>query len=129
MRIFIAGRPNIQAEIGKRLAGRAKSVCLGTSKDDIVEYPHVLLDEDEIPNAMEESQEANIVEKIPENMSEMYVWATLLGTPGQSANGYKSKFLQVSLGIDAVLHKSTISLLEKRRVKKHGWWIGVGRYL
>jgi len=34
MRIFVTGRANIQAEIGKRLAGQVKSVSLGTSEDD-----------------------------------------------------------------------------------------------
>ena len=81
IRIFIIGRPHIQAEIEKRLAGRVTSVSLGSSKDDIVEYLRVRLDEDETPDAMDESLEADILSKIPENMSEMYVWAILLGTP------------------------------------------------
>jgi len=81
MRIFMIGRPHIRAEIEKRLAGQVKSVSLGPSKDDIVEYLRVRLDEDETPDAMDESLEADILSKIPENMSEMYVWAMLLGTP------------------------------------------------
>jgi len=72
-RIFITGRPHIRAEIDKRLGGRAISVSLGPSKDDIVEYLRVRLDEDITPDAMEESLEAEILEKIPENMSDMYV--------------------------------------------------------
>jgi len=79
MRIFIIGRPHIRAEIEKRLAGRVTSVYLGPRKDDIVEYLRVRLDEDETPDAMDESLEADILEKIPENMSEMYVRAMLLG--------------------------------------------------
>jgi len=71
MRRFITGRPNIQAEIRKRLAKRVKSVSPGTSRDHIIEYLHVGLDEDETPDAMDQSLEANIVEKILENMSEM----------------------------------------------------------
>jgi len=78
MRVFIIGRPHIRAEIEKRLAGRVRSVSLGPSKDDIVEYLRVRLDEDETPDAMDESLEADILSKIPENMSEMYVWAMLL---------------------------------------------------
>jgi len=72
-RIFIIGRPHIQAEIEKHLSGRAKSVSLGPSKSDIMEYLRVRLDEDVTPDAMDESLEADILEKIPENMSEMYV--------------------------------------------------------
>jgi len=72
-RIFITGRPHIRAEIEKRLAGRAISVSLGPSKDDIVEYLRARLDEDVTPDAMDEILEADILEKIPESMSEMYV--------------------------------------------------------
>ena len=77
-RIFIIGRPHVQAEIEKRLAGRVISVLVGPSKDDISEYLRLRLDEDETPDAMDESLEADILEKIPQNMSEMYVGAILL---------------------------------------------------
>ena len=114
-RIFITGRPHIRAEIEKRLVGRAASVSLGPSKDDIVEYLRVRLEEDLTPDAMEESLEAEILEKIPENMSDMYVG----NNPGNhgpilSANRYGSRFLLASLNIDAILHESTIS---RRREK------------
>jgi len=72
-RIFITGRPHIRADIEKRLAERAASVSLGPSKDDIIEFLRLRLDEDETPEAMNESLEADILEKIPENMSDMYV--------------------------------------------------------
>ena len=47
---------------------------VGTSKDDGIGYLRVGLEEDETPEAMDESLEAEILEKIPEKMSEMYVW-------------------------------------------------------
>ena len=72
-RIFILGRPHIQAEIEKRLAGRVTSVSLSPRKGDIIEYLRVRLDEDITPDAMDESLEAEILRKIPDNMSEMYV--------------------------------------------------------
>ena len=72
-RIFITGRPHIRAEIEKRLPGRVISVSIGPSKDDITRYLRVKLDEDETPDAMDESLAAEILEKIPENMSEMCV--------------------------------------------------------
>ena len=77
-RIFIIGRPHIRVEIEKRLPGRVISVSVGPSKDDIIEYLRVRLDEDETPDAMDESLAAEIMEKIPENMSEMYVGAGIL---------------------------------------------------
>ena len=80
-RIFIIGRPHIRAEIEKRLAGRVISVSVGPRRDDIMEYLRLRLDEDETPDAMDEGLEADILEKIPQNMSEMYVGATVLGIP------------------------------------------------
>ena len=71
--IFILGRPHIQAEIEKRLAGRVTSLSLSPRKGDIIEYLRVRLSEDITPDAMDESLEADLLQKIPENMSEMYV--------------------------------------------------------
>ena len=39
------------------------------------------LDEDETPDAMDESLEADILEKVPENISEMCVWKMMLRIP------------------------------------------------
>jgi len=78
-RIFITGRHHIRAEIEKRLARRVVSLPVGPSKDDIIGYLRVKLDEDETPEAMDESLESDILEKIPQNMSEMYVGAIVLG--------------------------------------------------
>jgi len=80
-RILIIGRPYIRAEIEKRLAGRVISVSVSPSRNDIIEYLRARLDEDETPDAMDESLEADILERIPQNMSEMYVGAMLPGAP------------------------------------------------
>ena len=73
-RIFIIGRPHIRAEVEKRLAERVICVPVGPNKDDIIGYLRVRLDEDETPEAMNEGLEVDILKKIPEKMSEMYVW-------------------------------------------------------
>jgi len=70
-RIFIIGRPHVRAEVERRLSGRVITISVGPSKDDIIEYLRLRLDEDETPDAMDESLEAEILEKIPKNMSEM----------------------------------------------------------
>ena len=70
-RMFIIGRPHVQGEVEKRLFGRVISISVGPSRDDIVEYLRLRLDEDETPDAMDETLEADILEKIPQNMSEM----------------------------------------------------------
>ena len=83
-RIFITGRPQVRAELEKRLAGRVTSVSLGPRKDDIVEYLRIRLCEDETPDAMNGILEEGILEKIPETMSEMCVGAVRSGTPPQT---------------------------------------------
>jgi len=70
-RIFITGRHHVRAEIEKRFPGRVISVSVGPTKEDITQYLRLRLDEDETPDAMDESLEADILEKIPEKMSEM----------------------------------------------------------
>ena len=72
-RIFITGRPHIRAEIEKRLSGQVISVSLSPNKEDITRYLRVKLGEDETPDAMDESLVADILEKIPEGVSEVYV--------------------------------------------------------
>ena len=80
-RIFVTGRPHIRAEMEKRFAGRMISVSICPTRGDIIEYLRVRLSEDEMPDAMDESLEVEILEKIPESVSEMWVGAMLLGIP------------------------------------------------
>ena len=72
-RIFITGRPHIRAEVEKRLGGRLISVSLCPNTEDIIRYLRARLGEGETPNAMDESLEADIVEKIARNACEMYL--------------------------------------------------------
>jgi len=72
-RIFITGRPHVHPEISKRLPGRVKSVPITPRRDDIIGYIRARLDEDTFPDAMDNSLEAEIIEKIPDNISKMYV--------------------------------------------------------
>ena len=70
-RIFMTGRPHFRAEIEERLPGWVISVPVGPNKDDIITYLRARLAEDETPDAMDGSLEADILEKIPENISGM----------------------------------------------------------
>ena len=79
-RIFVTGRPHISAEIERRLAGRVKSVSVSPPKDDIIRFLHVRLGEDETPDAMDGTLEADILEKIPGSIPEMCVAAMVLNT-------------------------------------------------
>ena len=72
-RVFVTTRPHIRAEIEKRLAERVASVSVGPTRNDIVSYLRSRLGEDEMPDAMDEILEAEILDKIPENISQMWV--------------------------------------------------------
>ena len=83
-RIFVTGRPHIQAEIRKRLSERVASISITPRRDDIISYLHSRLDEDTISGAMDSSLEADILKRIPDNISEMYVQAPTLEKLSQS---------------------------------------------
>ena len=70
-RIFMTGKHEIRGEVEERLSGRVISVSVCPSKDDIITYLRTRLAEDETPDAMDESLEADILGKIPENISGM----------------------------------------------------------
>ena len=73
-RIFMTGRPHIRAEVESRLSGQVTSVSVSPARGDIITYLHVRLSEDENPDAMDESLEAEILERFLRNISEMCVW-------------------------------------------------------
>ena len=77
-RIYVAGRPHILPKIGKRLAGRVGSISISPKRGDIVTYLRSKLAADTTPDAMDSTLEADILEKIPSDISEMYVEATTL---------------------------------------------------
>ena len=60
--------------VERRVAGGVICVLVGPSKDDIIGYLRVRLEEDETPEAMDSSLEADTLLRIVEKMSEMYIW-------------------------------------------------------
>ena len=125
-RIFVTGRPYIRPMIGRRLVGRVTSLAVGPTRDDIIEYINTKLGEDTNPDAMDSSLEADILKKIPEDISGMYVekmaFRKLLYLK-LSTNRYISRFLLVSLNIDAILQETTI---HRRRQKLNTMTDGLG---
>ena len=75
-RVFVTGRPHIRPEMGRRLAGRVMCLSISPKRDDIIGYIRTRLGEDTGPDAMDSSLEADILKKIPEEISEMYVEVT-----------------------------------------------------
>ena len=70
-RIFLTGRPHILPEIGRRLAGRVTCISISPKGDDIVTYLRSSLAADTAPDAMDSTLEADILKKIPSDISEM----------------------------------------------------------
>jgi len=70
-RMIVTGRPHIEAEVGKRLSGRRTALHITPRRHDIISYLHRRLDEDIRPDAMDSSLKADILEKFPEDVSEM----------------------------------------------------------
>ena len=77
-RVFATGRPYVRDEIEERLAGRVTSVSISPTEGDITTYLSVRLREDETPAEMDESLKAAILEKISQNISEMWVGTIVL---------------------------------------------------
>ena len=123
-RIFLTGRPHIRPEIGRRLAGSVTSLSIGSKRDDIIRYLRTRLAEDTTPDAMDSSLEAEILKKIPEEVSGMYVEAKVPARlPQAHTDGYINRFLLVSLNIDAVLQETTV---HRRRQKLSAMTDGLG---
>ena len=78
-RIFVTGRTYIRPEIGRCLADRVTSVSISPKREDIITYLHTRLREDTTLDAMDSSLEADILKKIPEDISEMYVELAAMG--------------------------------------------------
>ena len=78
IRIFVTGRPHILLEIESRLTGQVTSVSVTPTRGDITTYLRDRLGHDETPDAMDENLKGDILEKIPEHISEMYVGAMVL---------------------------------------------------
>jgi len=78
IRIFVTGRPHIHAELTRRLSGRVMTIAITPRRGDVIRYLRARLSEDTNPDAMDSSLEADILKKIPEDISEMYAEATTL---------------------------------------------------
>ena len=70
-RLFLTGRPHIRGEVDKHLTGRTATRSITPTKGDIITFLRAKLKEDTIPEAMDESLEDEIIQNIPETVSEM----------------------------------------------------------
>ena len=72
-RLFLTGKPDIRSEIQTQLSGAATAVSITTTKDDVISYLHGRLNEDPAPDAMDSILKADILNRITQNVPNMYV--------------------------------------------------------
>ena len=72
IRLFLTGRPFIRREVESCLLG-VDTISVSPAREDIEAFLRVKLGDDPEPDAMDESLKADIMEIIPEAISEMYV--------------------------------------------------------
>jgi len=70
-------------QVRARLGGPVTSISISPKRDDIITYIHSRLAADTTSDAMDSSLEADILEKIHSDISEMYVEATTLRNTSQ----------------------------------------------
>ena len=70
-RIFVTGRPHIQAEVERRLSGGVMTLRITPRWRDIVSYLNNRLGEDTMPDVMDSSLKVDILKKILRDISEM----------------------------------------------------------
>jgi len=70
-RMFVTGRPHIEAEVGRHLSGRGRALRITPRRHDIISFLHRRLDRDIRPDAMDSNLKADILKKIPEDVSEV----------------------------------------------------------
>ena len=69
-RIFMAGRSYIWDEVEEHLAGRATSVRITPTTDDIIQFLRAKLKVDTTPDEMDQRLEEDIFKNIPKTVSE-----------------------------------------------------------
>jgi len=82
----VTGRPHILPEIATHLRERVASISISPKRDDIITYLQSRISTDTTSDAMDSALEADILEKIPSDISEMYVEATTLRNLPQVIN-------------------------------------------
>jgi len=110
-RIFLTGSPRVDEAV-RRYLTMAVEIPTSPNPDDIRNYVITRLDQDDVPEAMDDSLRAEIVGIILEKMSNMYVGVSPLST----LYTYQRlcRFLLVSLNIEAIVGEMTIRQRRKK---------------
>jgi len=107
VRFLFTGRPHIGVEIEKYFQGAARFIQMNGAKQDIMRYVEMMLDEDPNPEAMNTCLRAEIMNRVSETISDVYV-AAIFRSKLEVSLIVLSRFLLVSLNITAILDETTI---------------------
>ena len=107
-RIFLTGRPHIRGEIERCLGGNVAILSIKPSNDDIVGYIRMRLSKDTALDAMDSGLEGEIIKSIVENIPETLVSSMMKRSILYSSLTNGSRFLLISLTMDAILGETTI---------------------
>jgi len=80
VRLFLTGRPHIQAGLGEHYGGALQIIQFKPAKEDIRGYLEMKLRDDEFRQEMDCELKRGIMEEIPEKILEMYVGEAVLSS-------------------------------------------------
>ena len=109
IRVFFTGRPHIGAEITRYFPGAIHFLEIKPTREDIVRYVEKALDDDSLHGAMNLGLRAEIMNRVLETISDVYVTAIVSSSLVRSLT-VASRFLLVSLNIAAILDETTVHL-------------------
>ena len=75
IRFFFTGRPHIEAEIAKYFSGSVRCLQIKPPREDIMRYVEMMLDNYSISEAMNSDLQAEIMSRVSETISDVYVTA------------------------------------------------------
>jgi len=107
VRFFFTGRPHIGVEIEKYFPGSARFLQIKPTNEDIMRYVEMMLDDDPNPEAMDAGLQAEIMNRVSETISDVYV-TPILPPRLEYTLTVVPRFLLVALNIAAVLDEATI---------------------
>ena len=107
IRFFFTGRPHITVRIEEYFHGSAQFLQIRPMREDIIRYVGMMLDGDPDPAAMNADLRAEIVNRVLETISDVYV-TLIFSSRFEYSLRVVPRFLLVSLNIAAILSETTV---------------------
>ena len=124
IRFFFTGRARTGVEIDNYFPLAAGFLWIKPTREDIVRYVEMMLADDSLPGAMNPDIRMEIVNRISETISDVYV-AVVFCSSFVSLLTVALKFLLVSLNITAILDETTI-YKRRKQLKRITYGGGLG---